>query len=269
MSSYLGQNFLKDRRVIKRIVDHAHKTLASEQLDAIREIWPGKWAITRHLDPDRTYVFEKDETFSVLLHTLVSQDHIIRWDVLQTFPLRSASMSTHEASKIFIMGNLPYYITSPILSMICSPAIQQHVFGGVLVMIQHEVGEKIKSDATKKSYLRWICNYRYDVSYRKKVKASSFSPAPRVDSCMMKLLPKPLDQRPTILPRTLYQVLDLISGYKRKTLWKIIKILTKKNVKILIPHGEVGDREQMQIKRLEECTRDDMRLLCEWIQLLE
>ncbi len=62
-------------------------------------------------------------------------------------------------------------------------------------MIQKEVGDKIKTDAKKKSYLRWLLNYRYEVEYLFTVAPESFSPPPKVKSAVVSLKAKSLEQR--------------------------------------------------------------------------
>ena len=54
-------------------------------------------------------------------------------------------------------------------------------------MVQDEVAQKLKSDAKKKSYLRWLINYAYDVTYIKGVPAKCFKPAPKVKSALIEL----------------------------------------------------------------------------------
>jgi 16S rRNA A1518/A1519 N6-dimethyltransferase RsmA/KsgA/DIM1 with predicted DNA glycosylase/AP lyase activity len=83
-------------------------------------------------------------------------------------------------------------------------------------MLQDEVGQKIKSDAVKKSYLWWLLNYGYEVKYLKMVPAKAFSPAPKVKSCLVELRIKNLECR--IEWDGLIEFLDLYSGFSRKTL---------------------------------------------------
>jgi len=76
------------------------------------------------------------------------------------------------SSQTLVVGNLPYYITSPILRKFFGyPAKDgtgsQQEFAGGVFMVQDEVGQKLRSDAKKKSYLRWLLNYAYEVKYLK------------------------------------------------------------------------------------------------------
>jgi 16S rRNA (adenine1518-N6/adenine1519-N6)-dimethyltransferase len=116
-------------------------------------------------------------------------------------------------------------------------------FAGGLFLVQHEMGNKIRHDTTKKSFLRWLVNYAYEVTYLKSVPAKAFSPPPKVQSCVICLLPK--EDIIDVDFDTLYTFLDTVSGFKRKTLGKIEKMLSKKNILVKIP-------EDLQHKRLEE-----------------
>lgn len=120
-------------------------------------------------------------------------------------------------------------------------------------MMQQEVGEKIRHDADKKSYLRWLCNFAHTVSYSKTVPAKAFKPAPKVQSCLMSFEPKGSPEGSPQDFEKLLIVLDAISGYKRKTLGKIWKMILKndKSRQFKLP-------EDIASKRLEEVEREDM-----------
>ena len=89
----------------------------------------------------------------------------------------------------------------------------------------------------------WILNYAYVVQYLKTVPAKSFSPAPKVKSCLIWLVRK--RSIPNISFSKLIEFLDLFSPYSRKTLWKISKMISKKWGSFVIP-------ENLSNKRLEE-----------------
>jgi 16S rRNA (adenine1518-N6/adenine1519-N6)-dimethyltransferase len=96
--------------------------------------------------------------------------------------------------------------------------------GGVF-LIQKEVGEKIMTAATKKSYLRWLLNNQYDVFYEFTVPPQAFTPPPKVDSAVVSFVRK---DKPILMKnddlQKMRRVLDIISPYKRKTLGKIQKL---------------------------------------------
>lgn len=83
-------------------------------------------------------------------------------------------------------------------------------------MIQDEVGEKIRSDAKKKSYLWRLVNWAYQVDYVKMVPAKCFSPAPKVKSCLMRFTKK--EKSESLPPVLLEEFLNNFAPYSRKTL---------------------------------------------------
>jgi 16S rRNA A1518/A1519 N6-dimethyltransferase RsmA/KsgA/DIM1 with predicted DNA glycosylase/AP lyase activity len=162
-------------------------------------------------------------------------------------------------SKALVVGNLPYYITSPILRKFFNNE-HPNILGG-LFMIQAEVGEKITVDARKKSYLYRLLNYAYQVNYLKTVPAKAFNPPPKVKSCLVSLIKK--TKLPQISFKTLMSFLDAFAPYNRKTLGKITKMIEKRkeNSPFFIP-------EHLAKKRLEELCRAELEeILLEKIPL--
>ena len=252
MSTYLWQNFLTDSTIRHRIASKAQDFYDKNNCKTLIEIWPGKWSITKLiLNISSDFVlFEKDETLKETLEEVLSKKgswsaKIIWWDVLQ-WDLEQIEWKKNQT---FVVWNLPYYITSPILRKFFWSGKGE--FAGGLFMVQDEVWQKLRFDAGKKSYLYWILNYAYEVQYLKTVPAKAFSPAPKVKSCLIWLVKK--DKVPNIKFEELVRFLDLFSPYSRKTLWKISKMISKKWGSFVVP-------ENLSNKRLEEF---------DWIQLEE
>lgn len=244
MSTYLWQNFLTDSKIRHWIADKAKSFFDENNCKYLIEIWPGKWSITKlilNISPD-FFLFEKDETLKETLENVIAEKEswnvkIIRWDVLDS-DLKEFEWKKEET---FVVWNLPYYITSPILKKFFWS--WKGEFAWWLFMVQDEVWEKLRYDAGKKSYLYWILNYAYEVQYLKTVPAKAFSPAPKVKSCLIWLIKK--DNIPGIDFNKLIEFLDLFSPYSRKTLGKISKMIAKKWWNFTIP-------EDLEGKRLEE-----------------
>lgn len=133
-------------------------------------------------------------------------------------------------------------------------------------MVQKEVADKVKSDAEKKSFLRWLLNYQYDVRYCKTVPAKAFSPAPKVQSAIFSLVGK--SSIPPFAYMTMVALLERISMYKRKTLGKIWKMAGEQGADgswniVVTPAGlseqiRIGLPADLAGKRLEEIGRDEM-----------
>ena len=244
MSTYLWQNFLTDSTIRHWIANKAQDFYDKNNCETLIEIWPGKWSITKlilNISPDFV-LFEKDETLKEILEEVVAKKEsgtakIIWWDVLEW----DLDQFEWKKNQTFVVWNLPYYITSPILRKFFWSGKGE--FAGWLFMVQDEVWQKLRFDANKKSYLYWILNYAYEVQYLKTVPAKAFSPAPKVKSCLIWLVKK--DKIPNISFDELIRFLDLFSPYSRKTLSKISKMISKKWGSFVIP-------ENLNNKRLEE-----------------
>ena len=253
MSTYLWQNFLRDRSVQQRISNQARLLYEQYWCDCVIEIGPGKWAITKHLvkRADRVVAIEKDTTLDSSLSWLPIQ--VIFSDVLDVDISDFIQQYDIIPEKTIIIGNLPYYITSPILRKFFGEWEQP--FPTWLFMMQKEVGEKIATNASKKSFLWRLLNYGNIVSYKKTVPAKAFNPPPNVQSCMIQIEKKDVPEQCDF--QKMFTLLDHISWYKRKTLNKIWKMI----------HKDVSTAQTYTLpsdigwKRIEQLDRDDMNKL--------
>ena len=247
MWSYLGQNFLVDTKVQNYIADKVRQIYQENALEWIVEIWPWKWAITKKIKDisDRFFVVEKDLKMKKYLEQILSQDQIKFIDVLE---VNIQYFLDVDFSKILIVWNLPYYITSPIFRKFFGD--WKCDFAGGFFMIQDEVGQKIQTIAEKKSYLWWLVNYWYDVIYHKTVGAKCFNPSPKVKSCLVEFKKK--DKSEDIDFDKLVEFLDLYTPFSRKTLWAINKILAKQGKKYY------NFSSELSWKRVDELQRHDL-----------
>ena len=216
--------------------------------DALIEIWPGKWSITKLIQTisDHFFVIDKDPTFFENWELKLENWEFILWDVLEVDVDDLLKRKYLTPKKTLVVGNLPYYITSPILRKFFGA--QDFSWG--IFMVQDEVGQKLKTDAKKKSYLRWLINYWCTVTYLKWVPAKCFKPAPKVKSCLIQLVLK--DVQASISFEQLVDFLELFAPFSRKTLGAIQKMIQKKSdISFVIP-------SMLSSKRLEELTWDDL-----------
>lgn len=245
MGRPLGQHFLRDNKVRDRMMQRIKKLYTQNNCQTLIEIWPGKGALTKHIMgiSDDFLVYEKDITLESHLLRLLDHDQIIRGDILE----QSVDAAV-DRNHTLIVGNLPYYITSPILRQF----FQYDTFVWWVFLIQKEVAQKIMTDAPKKSYLWWLLNNGYHVHYCFTVKPKSFNPPPKVDSAVIALTRK--QQREVSNMNALLALLELLSPYKRKTLGAIAKRNTKKGHPLVIP-------DQYKKHRLEEIDWEEMRAI--------
>jgi len=255
MWTYLWQNFLTDSKIRSYIANKIWDLYKKLDCNALVEIWPGKWSITKLINQisDNLIVIEKDEQLIQNLKFRIQNwelniKQIIGQDVLEVDVVKILKEKKLKSEKTLIVWNLPYYITSPILRKFFADWESKFPWG--IFMLQNEVWEKIKFDAKKKSYLRWLLNYWYDVNYLKMVPAKAFSPAPKIKSCLVQLIVK--TEIPQINWDRLIEFLDLYSWFSRKTLGAIEKILIKQN-KYKFPINE-----NLHKKRMEDLDREDI-----------
>lgn len=260
MGSYLGQNFLTDSRVVARIAQTIGSLLEKTQVSSLIEIWPGKGALTKKiigLTPSLTVIemdekmIEKVRSLELWIHNsqwaIQHSLHIVHADILQ----RDETSYSPDHRKTVVSGNLPYYITSPILRKFFGEATAQWAWG--VFLIQKEVAEKIVHDAPKKSYLWRLLNYAHCVEYAFTVPAKAFTPAPKVTSAVIRIIPKDTPSSCGYL--ALLAFLDRFSPFKRKTLGASAKIVAKHEGQC--PYAI----EQFSHQRLEELGWEEMSTL--------
>lgn len=188
----LGQHFLADERVLRRIVD----ALDPDRADVVLEIGPGTGTLTRQLAPrvGRVIAIEKDPRLAAECGVRnaergVANVEIIEDDALNldwhSFVPRSALRTRHFK----IVGNVPYYITTPLLEKALSPPAPERV----VFLVQAEVAERIVARPGSRTY--GALSVGVQVTSRAErlfgVKPGAFRPPPEVDSAVIRLHPRP------------------------------------------------------------------------------
>jgi len=244
MGRFLGQHFLIDTVILDRIVQTIAEYYQKTQSLSMIEIGPWQGALTKlvHEISKSFHCFEKDTKMTHHLHAFLAKDEIVRWDILESDYL--------VKEKEMVVGNLPYYITSPILRKFFTDKENQPT--AWVFLIQKEVADKLASDAQKKSFLRRLINNFYHIEYCFTVPPEAFDPPPKVQSAVISLYPKEEPEIDDI--ERLEKTLGLIAPYSRKTLGRIAKINQKQWVELIIP-------EEIKGKRLEACKRDEVKIL--------
>jgi len=210
----LGQNFLRDENIARKIV----AALDIGPDDLVLEIGPGRGALTKHIlerGPKHFKVLEKDDALADAMSEWPLSPEIHRGDAL-AFPWESLA----EDGSWKIVGNLPYNIASPLMWDIVSRApLALAVF-----MVQLEVGLRIKSQHDCKQYGAlsvWIQNFA-QVELLFKVPPQVFYPPPKVTSAVLRFTPK--ETLPTAQAgAALAAALHLCFQSRRKQLGTILK----------------------------------------------
>lgn len=219
-----GQHFLHDQSVIQKLV-HEINPKSDEQ---IVEIGPGLGALTFPL-------LEKVDSISVVE---------IDRDVIQRLKLKNLdSLTIHEQDALTfnfdqladdkglrVVGNLPYNISTPLIFHLLESASQ---IKDMHFMLQNEVVERITAVPGSKTYgrLSVMVQYYCETEYLFFVGPESFSPPPKVDSAILRLLPRDKSSRKAQNEKNLEKVVAQAFSMRRKTL--------RNNLKKIIPAEQI------------------------------
>lgn len=185
----LGQNFLNDQNIIDEIVEGSE----IDEQTLVVEIGPGEGALTTELIEAAGYVIaiELDDRLIPILRTkfaLHDNFEVIHEDILKV-DIKSVvneNMRAHGLTKTRIVGNLPYYITTPIITKLIEANAG---FESLTVMMQKEVGVRIAAEPGTKlaGAITYAVHYRCTVDKICDVSRESFYPVPKVDSVVLRL----------------------------------------------------------------------------------
>ncbi len=181
----LGQNFLIDREVLEKIVSITD--IANKE---VLEIGPGSGNLTTYIlkqKPKKLYVVEKDDDLAVLLKEKFDTEiEIINDDILKV------SESKISNQKLSVFGNLPYNISTEILSKWILNIGSHFWFESLVLMFQKEVADRIISEFNNSKYgrLSILSSWKLNVKKIIDIKPQSFSPRPKIDSSLLLFTPK-------------------------------------------------------------------------------
>jgi 16S rRNA (adenine1518-N6/adenine1519-N6)-dimethyltransferase len=180
----LGQHFLNDRRILGRIADALE--LTGDEL--VIEIGPGRGALTEVLLPRvrRLYAIEYDRALAELLRRRYAGDErvtVVERDVL------AVNLGELAGAPYRVAGNVPYYITTPILFHgLTRPRPDCAVY-----LVQREVAERIVAPPGSREYGALSANVQAiataEILFR--VPAGAFRPPPKVESAVVRVVPRP------------------------------------------------------------------------------
>lgn len=183
-----GQNFIIDENIIKSIITKSD----IDENTLVIEIGVGAGALTIGLSQVAKNVlcYEIDETLKQVLDvTLKNKKNvdIIYKDFLQA-DIKN-DIKKYEYKKIYVIANLPYYITTPIIMRIIESKID---VDKIVVMVQKEVGDRFKASPNTKDYnsLSVFLNYYFDIRKLLDVSRNVFMPKPNVDSIVVEFKKK-------------------------------------------------------------------------------
>jgi len=210
----LGQNFLIDREVLEKIVSITDITNKE-----VLEIGPGSGNLTTYIlkqKPKKLYVVEKDDDLAILLKEKFDAEiEIINDDILKV------SESNISEQKLSVFGNLPYNISTEILSKWILNIGSNFWFESLVLMFQKEVADRIISEFNNSNYgrLSILSSWKLNIKKILDIKPQSFSPRPKIDSSLLLFTPKEnfFELRD---PKNLEKITRIFFSQRRKMLKK-------------------------------------------------
>ena len=181
----LGQNFLIDKNIIDTIINTVSVTG-----NEILEVGPGTGNLTKEIlknNPSKIYLVEKDTFLAKNLEKIIDKRvKIFNKDILR---LDEHSLSNN---KIIVFGNLPYNISTEILSTWIINLKNNYWFSDLILMFQKEVADRIIAKLNTSTYgrLSILSNWRLNINKICDISPQSFSPKPKIQSTLIHFTPK-------------------------------------------------------------------------------
>jgi 16S rRNA (adenine1518-N6/adenine1519-N6)-dimethyltransferase len=214
----LGQHFLNDRRILARIAD----ALAPRDNETVLEIGAGRGALTEILREraGRIIAIEYDRALAALLRERYAADpkvQIVERDVLQT------DLGALASGPYALVGNIPYYITTPILFH----ALRRPRADRVVCLVQREVADRMSASPGSKEYGALSVNLQAlaNVETLFRIPAGAFTPPPNVDSAVVRVTPR---NDPVVTPDEEQAFRELVQGafgMRRKQMRRVVRAL--------------------------------------------
>jgi 16S rRNA (adenine1518-N6/adenine1519-N6)-dimethyltransferase len=272
----LGQNFLSDPRIARRIID----TVAPQPTDLIIEIGPGTGALTRMLAESAGWVLavEIDPRLIDELRRVIKADNlsIIEADALAANwveLIRTASRSWRSRTpqtdepRVRVVANLPYYISTPIIERLI--ALRERLFD-LTLMLQKEVVERIASAPGSRDYGYLSVLVQYYCVARKlfEVPPSAFRPAPKVDSAILHLKMREQPAVEVMNEARFFALVRAAFAQRRKTILNNLKAAMPalhftQALETALRDASIEPQRRAETLSLEEFSALYRRLFCE------
>jgi 16S rRNA (adenine1518-N6/adenine1519-N6)-dimethyltransferase len=234
----LGQNFLIDTNILKKIVSFADLTQESGAI----EIGPGIGALTEQLarTSKKVVAFEIDQRLLPILNDTLSpypNVKIIHNDVLEADVAEVMKEEFNDMDNVMVVANLPYYVTTPIIMKL----LEEHLpIRGIVCMLQKEVADRISAKPGTKDYgsLSIAVQYYTEAETVMIVPKTVFVPQPNVDSAVIRLTRREQPAVAVTDESFFFQVTRASFAQRRKTLLN--------NLTSQLPEGKQKKEEILQ-----------------------
>lgn len=225
----LGQNFLKDKNIVKRIVD-----VVTDKSDSlVIEVGPGGGIMTRELCQsfNNVLAYEIDSSIKDELNSRIKDFNNI--DIIYNDFMKcdiSSDIEKYCYNHLFFISNVPYYITSPIILKLIDSGLH---FDKIVMMVQKEVGDRYSSLPGNKTYgaISVILQYFYKIKKEFIVSKGNFVPVPKVDSIVISF--EPIERNFVDKDKFIKLVNDSFQ-FKRKTIRNNLKNYDLKKIELVL-----------------------------------
>ncbi|WP_026477268.1 16S rRNA (adenine(1518)-N(6)/adenine(1519)-N(6))-dimethyltransferase RsmA [Alkaliphilus transvaalensis] len=245
-SKSLGQNFLIDYNIIEKIIQGSNIT---KEINVI-EVGPGIGSLTQGLSEaaKKVVAVEIDKKLiPMLADTLKGYENtkVINEDILK-IDLHQLIAEEFDGGDIKVIGNLPYYITTPIIMRFLEEKVP---IQSITIMIQKEVADRMNAKPGKKDYgaLSVAVQYYCTTEIITIVPPSVFIPQPKVDSSVIKLNRLEEPKVKVASEKLFFGVVKDAFGKRRKTLLNALS------------SGDLQLNKDMVRETLKECSIDEKR----------
>jgi 16S rRNA (adenine1518-N6/adenine1519-N6)-dimethyltransferase len=241
----LGQHFLVSKSVVEKIVR------ALDACQGVLEIGPGPGVLTRPISEQSTRMIaiELDERMIAALGESAPKADVRKIDALEA-DLTTLLQELPEPRGL--VSNLPYYITGPLLTRI---AEARQGFSVAVLMMQKEVGERVlaKARESARGSLSVYLQSQFDIDRVASAPAGAFLPPPKVDSVVLRFIPKPLPVRPDEEAR-FFKLVRSSFAQPRKTLANNLLAmgLSRDEATATVARAGLGEKARPQELTLEE-----------------
>ena len=222
----LGQNFLIDKNIINKIIQTV--PIANNE---ILEVGPGTGNLTKEIlknNPSKMYVVEKDTFLAESLKEITDERVKIFNEDILNFDERSLSKN-----KIIVFGNLPYNISTEILSTWITNLKKDYWFSDLILMFQKEVADRIVAQFNNSTYgrLSILANWRLNINKICDISPECFSPKPKIQSTLIHFTPKK-NYAEIKDPKNLEKITRIFFNHRRKMLKKPFNLIFNGNTDI-------------------------------------
>ena len=251
----LGQNFLIDKKIIKKICDAG----LISQRDNVIEIGPGTGNLSEFIiqkKPRNFHLIEKDKRFIRYLNEKFKDKiNVINEDIL-TYDLKKLSNSN-----LIVFGNLPYNISSQILTKFINYNSKDFIYKKLIFMFQKEVADRILAKENTKNYgrLSIFSSWKLNIKKIMDIDPSSFQPKPKVTSSLLVFEPK-LNFIEFKNSKNLEHITNIFFNQRRKMIKKPLNIVFNNSKKVI---EELNLDQKLRPQNLSKDTFYKMCLIYE------